>query len=222
MNLKQEDLKVELVNSKDDFIREHKNAGATASNIGAQTITVVNIQKFSTESISQVSDYNLNIQRIYFLDEVHRSYNPNGSFLSNLISSDRNAVLIGLTGTPLISGDFKSKEIFGDYFHKYYYNKSIADGYTLKLIREAIETKFRTEINKVYEEIVKQGEFTKSQVFAHQKFVEPLVQYIIDDFKKSRIIHNDDTIGGMIVCDSSEQAKMIFEEMQKYNTELEK
>lgn len=181
-------LKVEMVSSKEDFIKNIKTSGATAGSTGEQTITVVNIQKFSTESISQVADYDLNVQRIYFLDEVHRSYNPNGSFLANLISSDRNAVLIGLTGTPLISGDFKSKQIFGDYFHKYYYNKSIADGYTLRLIREAIETKFRTDINKVYDEIVKQGEFTKSEVFAHKKFVEPLVQYIIADFKKSRVI----------------------------------
>ncbi|MFN8314751.1 MAG: DEAD/DEAH box helicase family protein [Cyclobacteriaceae bacterium] len=210
-------LKVEMVSSKEDFIKNIRTAGATAGNTGAQTITVVNIQKFSAESISQSADYDLNIQRIYFLDEVHRSYNPKGSFLSNLIASDRQAVLIGLTGTPLISTDYKSKDIFGDYFHKYYYNKSIADGYTLKLLREAIETKFKAEINQVYDEIVKQGEFTKSQIFAHQKFVEPLVEYIISDFKKSRVLHNDHSIGGMIVCDTSDQAKMIFTEIQKYN-----
>lgn len=214
-------LKVELVSSKDDFIKNIRTAGATAGNTGAQTITVVNIQKFSAESITQASDYDLNIQRIYFLDEVHRSYNPKGSFLSNLIASDRQAVLIGLTGTPLISLDYKSKDIFGDYFHKYYYNKSIADGYTLKLLREAIETKFRTEINQVYDEIVKQGEFTKSQIFAHHKFVEPLVEYIISDFKRSRVLHNDQSIGGMIVCDSSDQAKMIFAEIQNHNERLE-
>lgn len=210
-------LKVEMVSSKEDFIKNIRTAGATAGNTGAQTITVVNIQKFSAESISQSADYDLNIQRIYFLDEVHRSYNPKGSFLSNLIASDRQAVLIGLTGTPLISTDYKSKDIFGDYFHKYYYNKSNADGYTLKLLREAIETKFKAEINQVYDEIVKQGEFTKSQIFAHQKFVEPLVEYIISDFKKSRVLHNDHSIGGMIVCDTSDQAKMIFTEIQKYN-----
>lgn len=214
-------LKVEMVSSKEDFIKNIRTAGATAGNTGAQTITVVNIQKFSAESISQSADYDLNIQRIYFLDEVHRSYNPKGSFLSNLIASDRKSVLIGLTGTPLISNDYKSKDIFGDYFHKYYYNKSIADGYTLKLLREAIETKFRAEINQVYDEIVKQGEFTKSQIFAHQKFVEPLVEYIISDFKKSRVLHNDHSIGGMIVCDTSDQAKMIFAEIQKYNGRLE-
>lgn len=214
-------LKVEMVNSKEDFIKNIRTAGATAGNTGAQTITVVNIQKFSDESISQPSDYALNIQRIYFLDEVHRSYNPKGSFLANLIASDRQAVLIGLTGTPIISKEFKSKDIFGDYIHKYYYNKSIADGYTLKLLREAIETKFKAEINQVYDEIVKQGEFTKRQIFAHSKFVEPLVEYIISDFKKSRVLHNDHTIGGMIVCDTSEQAKMIFNEIQRYNERIQ-
>lgn len=214
-------LKVEMVSSKDDFIRNIKTAGATASNAGQQTITVVNIQKFSEESISSVSDYSINIQRVYFLDEVHRSYNPAGSFLSNLISSDRQAVLIGLTGTPLISGDYTSKEIFGNYFHKYYYNKSIADGYTLKLIREGIETKFHSEINQIYNEIVKEGEFDRSEVFAHDKFVKPLVQYILSDFQKSRILQNEPAIGGMIVCDSSDQAKKIFEVITNYNKSLE-
>ncbi|MEM5872001.1 MAG: type I restriction endonuclease subunit R, partial [Candidatus Aenigmatarchaeota archaeon] len=130
-------------------------------------------------------------------------------------------VFIGLTGTPIISKDYKSRDIFGDYIHTYYYNQSIADGYTLKLIREAIETKFKAEINQVYNEIVKQGEFTKSQIFAHPKFVEPLVEYIITDFKKSRVLHNDHSIGGMIVCDTSDQARMIFAEIQKYNERIE-
>ncbi len=38
---------------------------------------------------SKQSDYDVNIQRVYFLDEVHRSYNPEGSFLANLSQSDR-------------------------------------------------------------------------------------------------------------------------------------
>jgi len=209
-------LKVEMVSSREDFVKNIKTAEATAINLGVQTITVVNIQKFSSESISTPSDYNLNVQRVYFLDEVHRSYNPQGSFLANLITSDREAVMIGLTGTPLIMGEYKSKELFGDYIHKYYYNKSIADGYTLRLIREAIETKFRNEINDLLKTIqIQHGTLTKSEVFAHEKFVTPLVKYIVDDFKKSRVLHNDNTIGGMIVCDTSDQARKIFEELKK-------
>ena len=94
----------------------------------------------------KVNDYDINTQRVYFLDEVHRSYDPRGSFLANLVSSDREAIIIGLTGTPLISGDVKSRDVFGKYIHKYYYNASIADGYTLKLIREGIETEYKMQI----------------------------------------------------------------------------
>ena len=208
-------LKVEMVKSKEDFIKNIKTSGASSGNLGEQTISVVNIQKFSTESISKSADYDLNVQRIYFLDEVHRSYNPKGSFLSNLISSDRNAVLIGLTGTPLIFGDFKSREIFGDYIHTYYYNQSIKDGYTLRLIREGIETKFRNDIKNILEHIeTQQGTLSKRQVFSHTKFVKPLTKYIIDDFKESRKLHTDSPFGAMIVCDSSDQARTIFNEIK--------
>ena len=108
----------------------------------------VNIQKFSEESIVKSSDYNVDVQRIYFMDEAHRSYNPNGSFLANLMASDRKAIMIALTGTPLIGNGYNSKDVFGDYIHKYYYNRSIADGYTLKLIREGIETTYRIKLDK--------------------------------------------------------------------------
>lgn len=216
-------LKVEVVNSKDDFICNIRTSGVTAMNTGAQTITVVNIQKFSAESLSTASDYGLNVQRIYFLDEVHRSYKPTGSFLSNLIASDRDAVMIGLTGTPLISGEYRSRDVFGNYIHKYYYNKSIADGYTLKLIREGIETKFKDSINEVIKQIeTKQGSLDSSMVFSHLSFVKPFVAYILNDFIKCRRLHNDDSIGAMIVCGSSEQARKIFDEINAYNDEQKK
>lgn len=207
-------LKVEVVSSREDFICNIQNPGASATNTGEQTITVLNIQKFSADSITITPEYNLNIQRIYFLDEVHRSYNPHGSFLYNLIASDRDAILIGLTGTPLILDKINTVDIFGDYIHKYYYNKSIADGYTLKLIREGIETKFSSDVKSILENIeTEEGSLNKSKLFAHKKFVTPLADYIVRDFLRSRDIHGDNSIGGMIVCDSSEQARSIFSEL---------
>jgi len=208
-------LKVELVQSKNDFIKNIGTAGSNAGNTGEISITVVNIQKFSEESISKTSDYALHVQRVYFLDEVHRSYNPKGSFLASLMGSDRNAVLVGLTGTPLIAGEYKSKELFGDYIHKYYYNKSIADGYTLKLLREGIETKFRDGMSQILKQLeIKEGAISKNQLFAHPKFVEPLVRYILDDYSKAKIALGVKTpIGAMIVCDSSEQARMLYEKI---------
>lgn len=209
-------LHVEKVNSKDDFIKNIRTIG-TANNTGEDTITVVNIHKFSTESIVRKADYDVNVQRIYFLDEAHRSYNPKGSFLANLMASDREAVMIALTGTPLIGEGYNTKDVFGEYIHKYYYNRSIADGYTLKLIREGIKTEYRVKLQSILEELkMQEGSFKKRDIYAHPKYVATLVDYIVDDFKHSRIALGDSSIGGMIVCDSSDQARTVEETLKDY------
>lgn len=167
------------------------------------------------------NDYDLNVKRIYFLDEVHRSYNPTGSFLANLVNSDRNAIHIGLTGTPLIGDGVNTTQLFGPYFHKYYYNRSIEDGYTLKLIREGIETEYKVRLEKALKEVeILKNSVDPKILFSHEKFVEPMLDYVVKDFVNSRIRMNDHTIGAMVVCDSSEQAKKLFEIfVGKYNSD---
>lgn len=219
-------LEVEEINSKEEFIKNIQTTG-TSNNTGKLTITVVNIQKFSKDSIVKQSDYAVNVQRVYFLDEAHRSYKPTGSFLANLLSSDREAVMIALTGTPLIGTiyddngkpiagkKYDSKAVFGNYIHKYYYNRSIADGYTLRLIREGISTTYKKKMQEALESMeMLKGSLQKEDMYAHPSYVTPLVEYIVEDFHKARIALNDDTVGGMIVCDSSDQAKVVFEKMQ--------
>lgn len=219
-------LEVEEINSKEEFIKNIQTTG-TSNNTGKLTITVVNIQKFSKDSIVKKSDYAVNVQRVYFLDEAHRSYKPTGSFLANLLSSDREAVMIALTGTPLIGTiyddngkpiagkKYDSKAVFGNYIHKYYYNRSIADGYTLRLIREGISTTYKKKMQEALASMeMLKGSLQKKDMYAHPSYVIPLIEYIVEDFRKTRIALNDDTVGGMIVCDSSDQAKVVFEKMQ--------
>lgn len=205
-------LLVHNIDSRDAFARDIKQTAAIHNNSGKAEITVVNIQKFKDDpAVTKNSDYNLNVQRVFFLDEVHRSYNPEGSFLANLEQSDRNSIKIGLTGTPLLGEAYNSKTLFGGYIHKYYYNSSIKDGYTLRLIREEIETSYRLTLQKALEEIeILKGNADKKFVYAHSKFVEPMLDYIVKDFEQARISMNNNTIGGMVVCDSSEQAKMMY------------
>jgi type I restriction enzyme R subunit len=206
-------LVVHNINSREEFSRDIKSTSVIHNHSGKAEITVVNIQKFQDDTdVIKNNDYNLNIQRVYFLDEVHRSYNPKGSFLANLHESDANAIKIGLTGTPLLGTDFNSKSLFGGYIHKYYYNSSIADGYTLRLIREEIETTYKLSLKQALEDIkLLKGDAEKKIVYSHRKFVEPMLEYIVRDFENARIAMNDNSIGGMVVCDSSDQAKMMFE-----------
>ncbi len=204
---------VHTIDTREAFSLAIKATQVIHNHSGKPEITVVNIQKFEDDpNVVSTQDYDVSIQRVYFLDEVHRSYNPKGSFLANLDESDRNAIKIGLTGTPLLGSDYNSRMLFGDYIHKYYYNASIADGYTLRLIREEIATNYKLVLQQALADLqIQQGDLDKKQVYAHPSFVEPMLDYIISDFEKSRGALNDSAIGGMVICDSSEQATQLFE-----------
>ena len=206
-------LVVHTVDSREAFARDIKTTQVLHNHSGKPEITVVNIQKFQDDpDVVRTEDYDVSIQRVYFLDEVHRSYNPKGSFLANLSQSDRNAIKIGLTGTPLLGDDYNSRALFGDYIHKYYYNASIADGYTLRLIREEIATNYKLTLQEALAAVeLQQGDLDRKLIYAHPKFVKPMLDYIVRDFEKSRSALGDASIGGMVICDSAEQARQMFE-----------
>lgn len=210
-------LTVHVIDSREAFVRDIKQNVTARNDRGAQEITVVNIQKFEQDNdVAAARDYALNVQRVYFLDEVHRSYNPRGSFLANLEQSDRDAIKIGLTGTPLIGAEVQSRALFGDYIHKYYYNASIADGYTLRLIREEIATRYRMQLQQALAEIeVQQGGIDRKMLYAHPRFVAAMLDYILDDFTRSRVTSGDASTGGMVICDSAEQARELFRQFQQ-------
>lgn len=219
-------LKSNKINSRRDFVENMKSTSVVMGSAGGAEISVVNIQKFSEESVaSEKLDYDVNIQRIYFIDEAHRSFNPKGDYFLNLLKSDEKAIKIALTGTPLLKETAKlydSKTLFGDYIHKYYYNKSIADGYTLRLIREEIDTEYKIKMQEVMEQIsVKMGEIDKSTIFSHQKFVSPMLDYIVKDLTEFRERNTDSSLGAMVVCDSSDQAKELYHQFTEKHAKSE-
>lgn len=205
-------LSVNTVNNRDELTAQFRSQTSVFNQQGKLEITVVNIQKFKEDQHKvKIEDYAINLQRIYFLDEAHRGYKPDGCFLANLFDSDRNAIKIALTGTPLIGEEKNSCKVFGDYIDTYYYNQSISDGYTLKLMREDIESNYRMEIEKVLEEVqLKRSDIKKERIIADPRYVEALLDYIVADLLKSRIFFGDHSIAGMIVCDSNEQARVMF------------
>lgn len=217
-------LKVNSVQDKGAFANIISSGLTTQNREGKPEITVVNIQKFSNDSKALAKNaYNVPVQRIYFIDEAHRNYSPDGSFLKNLISSDTNAVKIALTGTPIISKEYNTKDIFGDYIHTYFYNASIADGYTRRLIREDIGSNYKIKLKEALNSIrVKVHSVKESDVYAHHVYVQPLLDYIIEDLRTFRQKNEDNTLGGMVVCNSKEQAQLMYRLfLEKYANESE-
>ncbi len=220
----QRGLKVNTVQSKDDFAKIIGSGLTTQNQGGELEITVVNIQKFSNDAKALPKNaYNVPVQRIYFIDEAHRNYSPDGCFLKQLMASDSNAIKIALTGTPIISRDYNTKDIFGDYIHTYFYNASIADGYTLRLIREDIGSNYKIQLQEALNSLrVKKGTLKDSDVYRVQSYVQPLLDYIIDDLQKFRNKNEDQSLGAMAVCNSKEQAEMMYRLfLEKYADESE-
>ena len=196
------------VDSKKEFEKELNKP--VSSHIAMTTdgeITVVNIQKFDDEMPVAKNDYNARIQRVIFIDEAHRSYRTDGEFFKNLMLVDQDAVYVALTGTPLLSKKERSNLKFGDYIHKYFYDKSIADGYTLRIKKESIETTARTEIRKNLD--LENPVVNKADVYESEDYIQALCKFVEKDFEYFRLTNADPTIGGMIVCASNNQAKKI-------------
>ncbi|GFI05979.1 type-1 restriction enzyme R protein [Muribaculaceae bacterium] len=212
-------LVVSTANTRAELMEQFRSNQAQQGVSGQAEITVVNIQRFAEDKEKvRISDYATNLQRIFILDEAHRGYKPGGCFLANLFDADTDAVKIALTGTPLLKEERASCKVFGNYLHTYYYDKSIADGYTLKIIREDIETSYKERLSDVYdklETLVQKKDIRKSEIIEHPSYVNELARYIMTDLKEFRKIQGDDTLGGMVICETSEQARRLYDVFQE-------
>ncbi|MCI6275433.1 MAG: DEAD/DEAH box helicase family protein [Clostridium sp.] len=203
-------LNVVNCSSRADFTKElNKSLSTNIDSKSIGEVCVVNIQKFEETIPEAKNDYDANVQRVFFIDEAHRSYKMTGEFFKNLMTCDTNAVYIALTGTPLLTKKERSNLKFGDYIHKYFYDKSIADGYTLKIKKENIDTVAKKEIlNNLQIEDTKLDE---KEVYESPEYINDLGQFVEKDFNNFRLQNGDKTIGGMVVCRSNPQAKMMQE-----------
>lgn len=219
-------LEVKTANSRAELMEQFRTNQALEGHSGKPEITVVNIQRFAEDKEKiNLPEYATNLQRVFIIDEAHRGYKPEGSFLANLLDADQNAIKIALTGTPLLKEERESWRVFGNYLHTYYYDKSILDGYTLKIIREDIETQYREKLSEIYEKLetlVEKKDVKKNQIVEHDNYVKELLRYIISDLKKFRQIQGDNTLGGMVICETSEQARKLFAYFDEIQSELNK
>lgn len=71
---------------------------------------------------------------IVLTDEAHRSQYD--TLALNMRAALPNAMFLAFTGTPLIAGEERTKEVFGDYVSIYDFQQSIEDGATVPLFYE--------------------------------------------------------------------------------------
>jgi len=92
------------------------------------------IQKFQTRDGSLYPELSNRSDIIVITDEAHRSQYD--SLAMNMRRALPNAAFIGFTGTPLIAGEEKTRQVFGDYVSVYNFRQSVDDGATVPLYYE--------------------------------------------------------------------------------------
>ncbi|MFP6351004.1 DEAD/DEAH box helicase family protein [Helicobacter pylori] len=232
--------------NKEDLSQKLKSSSVFENPQGNDEIIVVNIQKFkapneekspnedpsngapkeivSKTELQEATKDNHDLQRVFIIDEAHRSYDPKGCFYANLIECDKTAVKIALTGTPLLEDnaqDKATKNTFGNYLHTYSYTESIKDKHTLKLQLETIETSYKEKLQEIYRLLqesitIEDIEVKKETIFNHERYIKEILYYIIRDLLNFRRVNND--VKAMVVCFSSAQARLanlLFNEVQE-------
>lgn len=122
------------------------------------------IQKFRTErgqiypKLSDRSDI------IVITDEAHRTQYD--IFAQNMRNALPNVAFIGFTGTPLITGEEKTRQVFGDYVSIYNFRQSVEDGATVPLYYEnrIPELQLTNEnLNEEMERLLEEAELDEAQ-----------------------------------------------------------
>ncbi|MBH0296140.1 type I restriction endonuclease subunit R, partial [Helicobacter pylori] len=233
--------------NKEDLSQKLKNSNVFEGSQGNDEIIVVNIQKFkspneekapnedpssapkeiiSKTELQEAAKDSHDLQRVFIIDEAHRSYDPKGCFYANLIECDKTAIKIALTGTPLLEDnaqDKATKKTFGNYLHTYSYAESIKDRHTLKLQLEIIEKSYKEKLQEIYRLLqesitIEDIEVKKETIFNHERYIKEMLSYIIRDLLNFRRVNNDENLKAMVVCFSSAQAKLanwLFNEVQE-------
>ncbi len=233
--------------NKEDLSQKLKNSSVFEGPQGNDEIIVVNIQKFKAPNEEKAPNEDLSsapkeiisktelqeatkdshdLQRVFIIDEAHRSYDPKGCFYANLIECDKTAIKIALTGTPLLEDnaqDKATKNTFGNYLHTYSYTESIKDKHTLKLQLEIIEKSYKEKLQAIYRLLqesitIEDIEVKKETIFNHERYIKEMLSYIIRDLLDFRRLNDDERLKAMVVCFSSKQARLanwLFNEVQE-------
>src|SRR6266478_4978147 len=122
------------------------------------------IQKFRTEDGAKYPKLSDRSDIIVITDEAHRSQYD--VFALNMRNALPNAAFIGFTGTPLMVGEEKTRQVFGDYVSTYNFRQSVEDSTTVALYYEnrilALQLT-NVDLNADMEQLIEDVEFNEGQ-----------------------------------------------------------
>lgn len=183
------------------------------------------IQKFRTEKgkvhpvISERDDI------IVMTDEAHRTQYD--VFALNMRNALPNAGFIGFTGTPLIAGEEKTKDVFGDYVSVYNFKQAVDDKATVRLFYENRKPKVQLvnlSLNEDIQKILEDAELDEAEQRKFEREFSSEYQLItredrLDDVAQDIVVHfmNRGFMGkAMVVSIDKATAVKMYNKVKKY------
>ncbi|MEZ6141067.1 MAG: type I restriction endonuclease subunit R [Zavarzinella sp.] len=183
------------------------------------------IQKFGTkkgEKYPKLSDRN---DIIVMTDEAHRSQYD--TLALNMRNALPKAAFIGFTGTPLMAGEEKTKEVFGDYVSIYNFRQSIEDGATVPLFYEnripelqLANENFKEDLDALIEaaELDDEQEKKLEREFAREYHLitrDDRLEKVAEDLV-AHFMGREQGGKGMVICIDKLTAVKMYEKVRKY------
>jgi len=184
------------------------------------------IQKFRTEGDAPYPELSDRSDVIVITDEAHRSQYD--TFAMNMRRALPNAAFIGFTGTPLIVGEEKTREVFGDYVSVYNFRQSIADGATVPLYYENRIPELQLNDQDIFREelqrVIDEGELDPDQESKLEREFAKEYHLITRDDRLEKVA--EDIVAhfmgrgylgkAMVVCIDKATAVRMYDKVRRY------
>jgi len=183
------------------------------------------IQKFRTEGGEKHPKLSDRSDIIVITDEAHRTQYD--IFALNMRNALPNAAFIGFTGTPLMVGEEKTRQVFGDYVSIYNFKQSVDDHATVPLyyenrIPEVVLT--NQNLNEDMEKLLEEAELDEEQERKLEREFSREYQLVTRDDRLEKIAKDivEHFMGrgqegkAMVVCIDKATAVRMYDKVQKY------
>ncbi|MYL24373.1 HsdR family type I site-specific deoxyribonuclease [Halomonas alkaliantarctica] len=183
------------------------------------------IQKFGTKKGETYPKLSGRQDIIVITDEAHRSQYD--TLAMNMRTALPHAAFLGFTGTPLMAGEEKTREVFGDYISVYDFGQSIADGATVPLYYEnripelqLINDNLNEDLTKLLEdaELDEEQEKKVERVFAREYHLitrEDRLEAIAEDLVQ-HFVGRGHQGKAMMVCIDKAIAVKMYDKVQAH------
>jgi type I restriction enzyme, R subunit len=185
------------------------------------------IHKFRTENGEAHPMLSDRRDIIVITDEAHRSQYD--TLAMNMRTALPNASFLAFTGTPLIIGEEKTRQVFGEYISVYDFQQSVADGATVPLYYENRIPELQLvndKLNEDMERLLEAAEFDEAQEKKLEREFAREYHLITRDERLERVAKDlvEHFTGrgfqgkGMMICIDKATAIKMYDKVKKHWT----